>query len=125
MTTRNDSSPTRVTVRSASMPPPSLSSWVYTARPTSPATSFAHSRDSAAAAPGPRTSILANDDWSNSAAASRAARHSAPMAGDQNSPAQPRGRSDSSPAPALEPNQFTRSQPAFSPNSASSAASRG
>ena len=38
--------------------------------------------------------------------------------GDQWRPAQPRGRSDSSPAPAFDSYQFTRSQPDFSPKAA-------
>ena len=52
----------------------------------------------------------------------RASRHatcSAPIAGDQCLPAQPRGRSDSSPRAAFDSYQFTRSQPDFSPKAAS------
>ena len=70
------------------------------------------------AAPGPEISIFANDDSSKIAAASRVARCSAPIAGDQCMPAQPRGRSDSSPRSAFDSYQLTRSQPDFSPNSA-------
>ena len=68
--------------------------------------------------PGPAISSLANEDSSNRPARSRVARCSAPIAGDQCIPAQPRGRSDSSPAGALGSYQLTRSQPDFSPNAA-------
>ena len=77
------------------------------------------------AAPGPATSSFANEDSSNSAARSRVARCSAPIAGDQCIPAQPRGRSDSSPAGAFDSYQFTRSQPDFSPKAASCATCHG
>ena len=90
--------------------------------PGSRATRFAVSRSRKAAASGPETSSLAKEDSSNSAAVSRQARASAPIAGDQWRPAQPRGRSDSSPAAALASYQLTRSQPAFSPNAAPCAA---
>ncbi len=77
------------------------------------------------------TSILANDVSSNRAAVVRVAIASAPMAGLQCSPAQPRGRSaassdaDATPAPpAFGSNQFARSHDDFSPNEAPSAASR-
>ena len=63
-------------------------------------------------------------DWSNSAHDSRAARASTSIAGDQFSPAQPRGRSDSSPPAAFDSYQLTRSQPPFSPNAAPSSACR-
>ena len=92
--------------------------------PTSRATRFAHSRSRSAAAPSPETSIFANDVSSKSAAVSRQATCSAPIAGDQSRPAQPRGRSDSSPRAAFGSNQFARSQPDFSPKAAPSAASR-
>ena len=55
---------------------------------------------------------------------SRHARCSAPTAGDQSFPAQPRGRSASSPLGAFDSNQFARSQPDFSPNTAPSSRSR-
>src|SRR5499427_1758905 len=77
-----------------------------------------------AGAPGPTTSSFENDDWSKSAADSRAASASTPIAGDQFSPAQPRGRSDSSPRAAFDSYQLTRSQPPFSPNAAPSSAWR-
>ena len=79
---------------------------------------MSHSRSSSSAAPGPTTSSFANDDSSKIAAASRHARCSAPIAGDQCFPAQPRGRSDSSPRSAFGSYQFARSQPDFSPNAA-------
>ena len=84
-----------------------------------------HSRWSRSSAPGPTTSILAKLDSSNSPAAVRVAAASAAIAGDQFSPAQPRGRSDSSPPEAFDSYQFTRSQPDFSPKAAPSAAWRG
>ena len=80
--------------------------------------SFAHIRPRNAVAPGPTTSSLANDVSSNRPAARRVASASAPIAGDQCIPAQPRGRSASSPAAALDSNQFGRSQPDFSPKAA-------
>ena len=73
---------------------------------------------------GPETSIFAKDVSSKIAARSRQATCSAPIAGDQSLPAQPRGRSDSSPAAAFDSNQFARSQPDFSPKAAPSSASR-
>ena len=63
--------------------------------------SLAHIRPRNAVAPGPPTSSLANELSSNSPAARRVASASAPIAGDQCSPAQPRGRSASSPAAAF------------------------
>jgi len=77
------------------------------------------------AAPGPVTSILENEVSSKMAARSRHARCSAAMAGDQISPAHPRGRSDGSPSSAFRSNQLTRSQPDFSPHTAPSSWSRG
>ncbi len=74
--------------------------------PTSRATRFAQSRSRKSAAPSPETSIFANEVSSKSAAVSRQARCSAPIAGDQSRPAQPRGRSDSSPRAAFGSNQF-------------------
>ena len=50
---------------------------------------------------------------------------SAPIAGDQSRPAQPRGRSLSSPRAAFGSNQFARSQPDFSPKAAPSSTRRG
>jgi len=50
---------------------------------------------------------------------------SAPIAGDQCMPAQPRGRRSGSPAAAFDSNQFGRSQPDFSPKAQSSSTSRG
>ena len=113
------------------MPPRRFSSWVYVMLPTLRSTSLAHSHCSSAAAPGPTSSILANDVSSNSAAVVRVASASAPIAGLQCSPAQPRGRRASSvwasatPAPpALGSNQFARSHEDFSPKDAPRAASR-
>ena len=48
----------------------------------------------------------------------------APIAGDQISPAQPRGRRASSPWAAFGSNQFARSQPDFSPKDAPSSCRR-
>ena len=109
---------TRVTVKSHSIPPRRLSICVYVTAPTARATRLSHRCSRNSAAPGPTTSILANEDSSNSAAVSRAARCSAAIAGDQCIPAQPRGRSDSCPQPALLSYQLTRSHPDFSPNAA-------
>src|SRR5688572_18459509 len=58
--------------------------------PTSRPTLLSQRLSRKSAAPAPRTSILANDVSSNRAAASRQARCSAPIAGDQTSPAHPR-----------------------------------
>ena len=124
VTMRKRSSASRVTVKSHSMPPRGFSICVYVTAPTSRATRLSQSDSRKAAAPGPQTSIFANDDSSKIATASRQARCSAPIAGDQSLPAQPRGRSDSSPAAAFGSNQFARSQPDFSPNTAPSRASR-
>ena len=109
------SSASRVTVKSHSIPPRSFSICVYVIAPTSRATSLSQRCSRKSAAPGPAISILANDVSSNRAAASRVARCSAPIAGDQSRPAQPPGRNDSSPAAAFGSNQFGRSQPDFSP----------
>src|SRR3954462_13565247 len=79
-----------------------------------------HKRSSNASAPVPRTSSFEKLDWSNSAADSRHGRASTSIAGDQFSPAHPRGRSDSSPPSAFDSYQLTRSQPPFSPNTAPS-----
>src|SRR4249920_2039902 len=87
-------------------------------RPTGTSTSLAHIVWRNATAPGPTISILANEVSSNRPAARLVAIASAPIAGDQYSPAQPRGLSPSSPAAAFESNQFGRSQPDFSPNAA-------
>ncbi len=97
---------------------------MYVTRPTSRATRFAQSPSRKSAAPAPVTSSFANDDSSKSAARSRQATCSAPIAGDQSFPAQPRGRSDPSPSAALGSNQLARSQPAFSPNAPPSSVSR-
>ncbi len=121
---RNRSSASRVTVKSHSIPPRGLSICVYVTWPTSRATRLAHSPSRNSAAPGPVTSSFANEVSSKSAADSRQARCSAPIAGDQIFPAQPRGRSDSSPAAEFDSNQFARSQPDFSPKEAPSSASR-
>jgi hypothetical protein len=107
-----------VTVKSHSIPPRRLSICVYVTLPTSRATWFAVSRSMNSGEPAPVTSSFANEDSSNSAAASRHARCSAPIAGDQCIPAQPRGRRASSPAAAFASYQFTRSHPDFSPNTA-------
>jgi hypothetical protein len=125
VTMPNRSSSSRVIVKSHSIPPRRLSICVYVTLPISRATLFAESRSRNSAAPGPVTSSLANEDSSNSAAASRQARCSAPIAGDQCFPAQPRGRRDSSPAAAFASYQLTRSQPDFSPNAAPCAACHG
>ena len=99
--------------------------------PTGLSTSFAHSRCRNATAPGPSISIFAKLDSSKMAAACRVASASAPIAGDQCSPAQPRGRVASSaarvdtPAPSsFGVNQFGRSHIDFSPKTAPRAASR-
>ncbi len=97
---------------------------MYTTVPTGRSMRFAHSRSRNASAPGPSTSSFEKLDWSNSAIPSRAARASTSIAGDQFSPAQPRGRSDSSPSAAFDSYQLTRSQPPFSPKDASSARCR-
>ena len=68
------------------------------------------------------TSIFANEVSSKRPARSRVAIASAWIAGDQFWPAQPRGRSASSPSAAFGSNQFARSQPDFSPKLAPSAA---
>ena len=94
---------------------------MYTTVPTGRSIRFPHSRSRNPSAPGPSTSSFENDDWSKSATASRAARASVSIAGDQFSPAQPRGRSDSSPRAAFDSYQLTRSQPPFSPKDASNA----
>ena len=60
--------PSRVMVRSLSMPPRELSSWVYVIVPTPRSTSLAARRPSRSSAPGPTTSNLAKDDSSNSPA---------------------------------------------------------
>ncbi len=117
---RKCSSPNRVTVKSHSIPPLGLSICVYVTCPMSRATRLAQRPSRNSAAPGPVTSSFANEVSSKSAAASRQARCSAPIAGDQIFPAQPRGRSDSSPAAAFDSNQFARSQPDFSPKEAPS-----
>jgi hypothetical protein len=83
VTIRKRSSPSRVTVKSHSIPPFALSICVYVIAPTSRATRLSQSHSSSSAAPGPATSIFANDDSSKSAAASRHAACSAPIAGDQ------------------------------------------
>lgn len=87
--------------------------------------SFAQSRWRNVQAPGPDTSIFEKLVSSNRPAVRRVARASAPIAGDQCSPAQPRGRRSSSAAGSVTPvpstfvsNQFGRSQPDFSPNAA-------
>src|SRR5207244_7057067 len=92
--------------------------------PTSRATLLSHNPSRNAAAPSPEISILANEVSSKSAAVRRQALCSAPIAGDQSLPAQPRGRSDSSPAEAFGSNQLARSQPDFSPNTAPSSRRR-
>ena len=83
VTIEKRSSARRATVKSHSMPPRELSICVYVILPTSRATRLSHSRSSSSAAPGPETSSFANDVSSNSAAASRHAACSAPIAGDQ------------------------------------------
>ena len=124
VTIRNRSSSRRVTVKSHSTPPRRFSICVYVIAPTSRATRLSQSRSRKSAAPGPATSIFANEVSSKSAAASRHATCSAPIAGDQSRPAQPRGRSDSSPRAAFVSNQFARSQPDFSPHAAPSSSRR-
>ena len=125
MTSRKRSGPSRVTVRSAWIPPRLSSSCVYTIEPTARSMSFPATPWRKAQAPGPTTSSFANDVSSNSAAAPRVARASAAIAGDQWRPAQPRGRRRSSAArppkrgsSALGSNQLGRSQPDFSPKTA-------
>jgi hypothetical protein len=120
VTSMNRSSARRITDRSASIPPRGLRSCVYTTVPTGRSIRFEQRRSRNASAPCPSTSIFEKDDWSNSATASRAARASTSIAGDQFSPAQPRGRRASSPRPAFDSYQLTRSQPPFSPKDAPS-----
>ena len=124
VTSMKRSSASRVTVRSHSMPPRVFSIWVYVTVPVARSTSFADSRWRNAAASGPLTSILAKLDSSNRPARSRVAMCSAAMALDQCSPAHPRGRSRASDGSSFDVNQFARSQPDFSPNSAPRSASR-
>jgi hypothetical protein len=114
-----------VTVKSHSIPPRWLSIDVYVTAPTWRATRLSQRFSRKSAAPEPATSILANDVSSKSAAVSRVARCSAPIAGDQWRPAQPRGRNDSSPPVAFDSNQLARSQPDFSPKAAPSSWRRG
>jgi hypothetical protein len=125
VTMRKRSSASRVTVKSHSMPPRWFSICVYVIAPTSRATRLSHIRSRKSAAPAPTTSIFAKEVSSKSAAVSRQARCSAPIAGDQISPAQPRGRRLSSPLAAFGSNQFARSHPDFSPNDAPSSCRRG
>ena len=127
VTSMNRSSARRVTVRSAWMPPRRSSSCVYTIDPTGPVDVVARDPLQERAGARPATSSLANDVSSNSAAAGRVASASAAIAGDQWRPAQPRGRSASSASrppnrgsSAFGSNQFGRSQPDFSPNTAPS-----
>jgi hypothetical protein len=101
-----------------------LSICVYVIAPISRATRLSHSRSRKSAAPSPTTSIFAKEVSSNSAAVVRQATCSAPIAGDQRRPAQPRGLSDSSPCAAFASYQFTRSQPDFSPKTAPSSCMR-
>ena len=125
VTIRNRAGPSRVTVKSHSMPPRALSMDVYTTEPTGLSTSLPQSRWRRTSAPGPTTSSFEKDVSSKSPARSRVARCSASIAGDQIRPANPRGRRPSSPAAAFGSNQFGRSQPDFSPNEAPSSRSLG
>ena len=97
---------------------------MYVIAPTPRATRLAHMRSRNSGASSPAISIFANEVSSNSAAVVRQATCSAPIAGDQSRPAQPRGRSDSSPRAAFGSNQLTRSQPDFSPKAAPSSCVR-
>ena len=76
---------------------------MYASEPGGPSTRPANARAANSAAPGPVISILAKDDSSNSATASRAARCSGSTHGDQPCPAQPRGRRSSEPRRAASP----------------------
>ena len=71
--TRNFSGSSQVTVTSATIPPASLSHWVYTIRPIPAVTSLADSRLSTAAASGPCTISLAISVMSSTPTASRTA----------------------------------------------------
>ena len=124
VTMRKRSSASRVTVKSHSTPPRGFSICVYVIAPTSRATWLAHMRSRNSGASCPAISIFANEVSSNSAAVVRQATCSAPIAGDQSRPAQPRDRNDSSPRWAFGSNQFARSQPDFSPNTAPSSCRR-
>jgi hypothetical protein len=108
-------------VRSLSIPPRGFSICVYTTEDVGRSTSFEHRRWRKVQASGPETSSFAKELSSNKAARRRHARCSVTIAVDQCSPAQPRGRRPSCAGSSFERNQFTRSQPDFSPNSASSA----
>ena len=125
VTIRKRSGSSRVAVKSHSIPPRLFSIDVYVIAPTSRAPSLSQRCSRKAGAPSPETSIFAKLVSSKSAAVSRVAPCSAPIAGDQSRPAQPRGRNDSSPRAVFGSNQFGRSQPDFSPNTAPSCSSRG
>ena len=73
MTTKNTSSSSRLTVKSASIPPRSLSQVVYTEVPGATSTFAEEILLRIFAASGPCTKIFANEVWSNSAAPSRQA----------------------------------------------------
>ena len=111
----------RVTVTSASYPPRSLSTPVYTVRPSGTATSPAHSHCRAASASRPRTAIFANEVWSNRATFSRAARCSAALGPNQFCRPQPYSVTGVTPGGA---NQLARSQPCLVPKLARRACSR-
>ena len=120
VTMRKRSSASRVTVKSHSIPPRSFSICVYVIAPTSRATLLSQRCSRKSAAPAPETSIFANDVSSKSAAGLASGTVLGADRGRPEPPAQPRGRSDSSPAAAFGSNQFARSQPDFSPKAAPS-----
>src|SRR6266545_4192340 len=82
-TTQNRSSSSLVTVRSASIVPPSLSHWVYVMTPASPLTRLAEIRSSARPASRPWTRNFDMNDMSMRITPSRAARCSASQWGNQ------------------------------------------
>ena len=119
VTTRNRSSASRITVRSARKPPLSSSHEVYTTRPTGRSICATDSVCTASSAAGPDISSTANADRSIMAQASRMARCSALMTGDHQRDSHSAERSISRPAyfssnPELEAYQNGRSQPAVS-----------
>ena len=120
VTRRNRSSPSRATVRSDSIRlGRSASACTHDAADPHVHVVRAEALQEAEGA-GTETSNFAKLVSSNSAARSRTARCSATIAVDHCSPAQPRGRRSSWAPSSFDRNQFARSQPAFSPNSASS-----
>src|SRR3954447_2859698 len=83
VTTYHESAAVRVNVRSHSIPPCSLHSCVYVTVPTDLSMSATDNRCTAANAPGPVISNLANEVWSMRATRSRMARCAAPTDSNQ------------------------------------------